>query len=66
MKTVMREDMHPVSNGRVEELHPDTNPTMERPRHGPPGGWTTSTRGIPCCRSRMMTSGPSGNSRALT
>ena len=30
MTTVIREDMHPVSNGRVEELHPDADPTMTR------------------------------------
>ncbi|MCE2467150.1 MAG: hypothetical protein J4G06_03930 [Caldilineaceae bacterium] len=30
MKTAIREDMHPASNGRVGELHPDADPTMTR------------------------------------
>lgn len=39
MKTVIREDMHPVSNGRVEELHPDADPTMTRAAREERAAW---------------------------
>ena len=39
MKTAIREDMHPASNGRVGELHPDADPTMTRAAREERAAW---------------------------